>query len=98
MGVDLNKLSPAALRAAMKDGTGAWGQHGSVTKHTRYAEPIHSRSRRRCSCGCGTRSTHTGRVSGMAMIDGCEMFIARWVRDPFCMLRKRAPSSDNTGE
>jgi len=76
---DLNNLSPNALKAAMQGGTDGWGQHGSSTDHVRYAQPVSPRSRRRCNCGCKQRSTHLGMANGVALRDGCELSMARWV-------------------
>jgi hypothetical protein len=78
--VDLHKLSKAARSAAMRGGTGAWGQHGDVRRHVRYAEPVTPTSRRRCRCGCNRRATHYGMANGVAMTVACELAIRRWVR------------------
>lgn len=78
--IDINKLPPAALSAAMRGGTAAWGQHGSSQAHIRYAHPVQPRSRRRCHCGCGKRATHLGMANGVALVTGCELAIARWVK------------------
>lgn len=85
--LDLNKLSPAALRAAMKSGTDGWGCVGSSSDHARYAEPI--KSRRKCHCGCGQRKTHAGMANGIGLISGCELLIRRWVRDGSAAARPR---------
>lgn len=77
---DLNKLSPSALAAAMRGGTQEWGLHGSAIDHVRYAEPVPAKSRRRCHCGCKRRATHNGMANGVALTDGCELAMARWVR------------------
>lgn len=76
---DLKNLSHSALRAAMKGGTAEWGKWGSAAEHVRYAEPIHPASRRRCFC-CRRRATHTGFANGVALMSGCEMRVARWVK------------------
>lgn len=90
--VDLKSLSPNAIRAAMRGGTDAWGSHGSAIAHVRYAEPIKDRRRaRKCHCGCAKRSTHMGMANGVALAGGCELSIARWVKDPFWDLRRKAP-------
>lgn len=78
--MDLDKLSPAALSAAMRGGTTNWGRHGSALEHVRYAEPIAPRSRRRCHCGCRRRATHVGKANGVALTEGCELAMARWVK------------------
>lgn len=86
--VDMNDLSKQALRAAMTGGTSGWGSHGSATQHVRYAEAIKDRRRaRKCHCGCGKRSTHLGKANGVALMSGCEISAARWVKDPFWDLR-----------
>jgi hypothetical protein len=78
--VDLKELSPAALSAAMRGGTASWGQYANSRLHIRYAEPQEKSYRRRCLCGCKKRATHRGMANGIAMMDGCEMAVARWVR------------------
>lgn len=78
--MDLKSLSPAALKAAMLGGTTAWGEWGSAREHRRYAEPIGPEPRRYCACGCEGRATHRGACNGVALIIGCEMSVARWVR------------------
>ena len=78
----LNDLSPAALSAAMRGGADQWGQWGSQDAHVRYAEPVDSRSRRRCSCGCKRRATHSGMANGVCLRQGCELSIQRWAKRP----------------
>jgi hypothetical protein len=80
--VDLNKLSRAALEAAMRGGTAGWGQIGSSTEHQRYAEVLPKRRGRRkdCHCGCKQRVTHAGMANGVCLCQGCELSIRRWVR------------------
>lgn len=79
-GMDLNELSPAALKAAMKGGTKEWGLRGSSSEHVRYAQTIPSRSRRRCHCGCGKRATHLGMCNGVGLLTGCQFFVMKWVK------------------
>lgn len=78
--MDLNKQSPAALKAAMQGGTAAWGTVGSSTEHVRYAEPITPKSRKKCWCGCGQKRTHKGMANGMCLTSACHMGILRWVK------------------
>ncbi len=80
--IDLNKLSPKALAAAMKGGTAGWGQVSSSERHMRYSDPLPPRPgrRRKCYCGCGRPVTHNGLANGMALTSACEMGIARWVK------------------
>lgn len=66
-----------------RHGTDEWRQRGSAVEHHRYSQPIDPKSRRRCSCGCNRRSTHLGMANGIALMDGCELAIARWVKNPF---------------
>lgn len=75
---ELNKLSRAALAAAMRGGTSGWGTVGSSTDHVRYAEPI--KSRKKCLCGCGGKKTHAGMANGVCLTSGCELTIRRWVK------------------
>ncbi len=77
---DLTKLSKAALSAAMRGGTVAWGSIGSVAEHVRYAEPVDPKSRRRCGCGCGRRATHMGMANGVGLVMACELAARRWVK------------------
>lgn len=44
--------------------------------------PIGPKRRLRCHCGCGGKATRYGLGNGVALTAGCELFIARWVRDP----------------
>jgi hypothetical protein len=77
----------------MKTGMAGWGCHGSALEHGRYSEKIADRRRaRRCHCGCGKKSTHLGKANGVALASGCELSIARWVKDPFWDVRRRAKS------
>ena len=78
--MDLNKLHPKALAAAMRGGTDGWGQVANARMDVRYSQPVRSASRRRCSCGCQRRATHLGMANGLGMTSGCELSIARWVR------------------
>jgi len=89
----LDKLTPAALSAAMRGGTLDWGQHGNAVTHVRYAQEIVGRrGRRKCHCGCGRRSTHLGMANGVCLTSGCELSVRRWVKDPFWQYR-RTPTS-----
>lgn len=81
MSVDLNDLSPNALKAAMRGGAAAWGQWGSSSEHIRYMEPLESKYRRRCHCGCKRRATHRGATNGVTLNMGCELAMRRWVRE-----------------
>ena len=83
--VDLNDLSPQALKAAMGSGTDGWGQCGSADRHIRYSEPISNyiqdkRKLRKCHCGCGKRQTHLGMANGVGLTQGCEFYVAKWVK------------------
>jgi len=88
---DLSKLSPPTLKAAMMSGTDGWGQWGSASEHQRYAEPISTR--RRCHCGCKGRITHNGMTNGVTLMDGCELRVHRWVRDPLSAIRALSVST-----
>lgn len=88
MGVDLNKLNPSALKAAIAGGTEAWGQAASI-RDARYSQPVRPASRRRCHCGCKKRATHLGMAKGISLITGCELSVARWVRDPVAAFKQR---------
>lgn len=76
----LNKLPPAALKAAMQGGTAGWGQWGSAREHVRYMQPTEPTSRRRCSCGCKRRATHLGMANGVCLTSGCELSMQRWTK------------------
>ena len=78
--MDLNKLHPKALAAAMKGGTAGWGQVANSRTDVRYSQPVKPTSRRRCTCGCERRATHLGMANGIGMTSGCELAIARWVK------------------
>lgn len=60
---------------------GGYVIHGSTEIHRRYMQPVCARSRRRCHCGCNRRATHIGVCNGVAMTQGCELYVRRWVRD-----------------
>lgn len=53
----------------------------SAAVHRRYSEMVDPKSRRRCHCGCKRRTTHRGMANGLALCSGCELSMARWVRD-----------------
>jgi hypothetical protein len=94
--MDMNKLHPKALAAAMKGGTDGWGQMASATEHLRYAQPVRPTSRRRCHCGCGQRATHIGMANGIGLTSGCELAIARWVKTGRTCANK-TPNAELTG-
>lgn len=74
--VDLNKLPPAALRAAMSTGTDAWGSFGSAEQHQLYVLPLPKsgrKGRRMCGCGCRKMSTHYVAANGVGLASGCGM-------------------------
>ena len=58
-----------------------YGQYGSSTEHTRYIEPVDTRSRKRCTCGCKQRATYRGMANGVCLSVGCELSMRRWKRD-----------------
>lgn len=66
-------------RLASPGGWGTWGSHDL----TRYALPITDGRRRRGRCGddCPNRRTHYGAANGVVLMSGCELHVARWVRD-----------------
>lgn len=81
--VELNKLSPPALKAAMKDGTSSYGTWGSATEHTLYVEALPpeyvNRHWRMCRCGCRKRARYAAKGNGVALASGCEFSMRRWV-------------------
>ena len=79
MSVELAKLSPAALSAAMRGGTLEWGQRGSIFDHVLYAEPqTPNRGHyRKCHCGCGGKATYRIMANGICMGSGCELSMRR---------------------
>ena len=78
---DLNKLSPEALKAAMRSGTAEWGQRGSTTDHALYVQQNDAQKRQKCRCGCGGRKTHGAFANGIILMGGCELSCRRWARD-----------------
>jgi hypothetical protein len=90
----LNNLSAAALSAAMRGGTGEWGQSAAAIEHVRYAEPVTGRGRRKCHCGCGRSASHRGMANGICLTTGCELSIRRWVKDPLADLRRAHTKRD----
>ena len=76
-----------------------FGRWGSVEHHQRYSQPVSATSRRRCYCGCKTRATHRGMANGVCLYSGCELSVARWVRDATPMpnlMRTRKMTTDLT--
>lgn len=69
---------PAHAKAALT-GPGGFGMVANARVHERYIVPV--KSRRRCPCGCRERITHAGCCNGLAMTNGCEMWVRRWVRE-----------------
>jgi len=53
----------------------------SKARVDRDMKKVASYSRRRCDCGCKGRATHIGTGQGAAMMNGCEFYVRRWVRD-----------------
>lgn len=98
--MDLSKLHPKALAAAMNGGTAGWGQVASAAEHVRYAQPVRPSSRRRCGCGCERRATHMGMANGCGLATGCALAIARWVKtgSKFATKPKRAPTPTQEGQ
>lgn len=80
--MNLNKLSLAALKAAMEGGMEAWGQHGSITQHRVYIEPQDARRGhyRKCHCGCGAKAKFRLMANGVCMTEGCELSLRRRAR------------------
>lgn len=85
----LAEMTPAEVRAYMAS-SGDFGIYGSINHPNRYAVKIEGRrGRRKCHCGCGKMSTHSGRANGVALMSGCELTVARWVKDPVSYLKAR---------
>jgi hypothetical protein len=58
-------------------------------QHRRYSEPVAAKARRQCHCGCKRRATHRGMANGMALMSGCELTVARWVKQgPVALMRR----------
>jgi hypothetical protein len=76
MSVDLSKLSPAELKAAMTGGTEGWGQRASIADHVIYVKTCLP-TRRKCRCGCNRRKTHGLYANGIIMASGCELSMRR---------------------
>ena len=83
--VDLNKLSPSALKAAMNGGVDSRGKCGSATEHTLYVDAIPSEVNkqrwRMCSCGCRKKSRYALYANGVALGSGCQFLMMRWLRE-----------------
>lgn len=80
--MNLNDLSPAALKTAMEGGTEGWGQHGSITRHRLYVELQNARRGHylKCRCGCGGKAKFRFMANGVCMGEGCELSLRRWIR------------------
>lgn len=94
--VDLSKLHPNALSAAMRGGTSGWGTIASADSNVRYSQPISGLRRSHCYCGCKGRVTHLGMANGISLTEGCEMYVARWVKDPRALRRCTAHDGEKT--
>jgi hypothetical protein len=67
-------------KAMLAGKIGANGYREGSVDGSRAMVAVDSRSRSRCNC-CGKRSTHVGLGDGLALMDGCELRVRRWVRD-----------------
>lgn len=74
-------MSPAALAAALRDGTEGWGTWGSAAHHVMYVEPIGAKTRRHCRCGCRRVITHRACANGVALYTGCELEVRRFAKE-----------------
>ena len=63
---------------AIVHGQQEWETYGNAAIHRRYSQSTDSR--KRCSCGCTHPVTHLGMANGVALMSGCELSVARWVR------------------
>lgn len=79
--VDLNKLSPDALKAALTGGTTEWGQRGSVMEHVGYVERQTARGPNylKCPC-CGQKAKFRAMFNGVCMFEGCELSTRRFIK------------------
>lgn len=81
----LNRLQPAALKAAMECGSVEWGRWGSAIHHRLYVHQIGPdypmRRRRMCRCGCRKKVSHTVCANGVALASGCELRARRTMRE-----------------
>jgi len=77
--MNLNDLSPQALKAAMRTGTDEWGRRGSISDHALYVEPQDARGShyRKCRCGCGAKAKFRLMANGVCMAEGCELSLRR---------------------
>ena len=78
--MELKKLSPAALKAAMSGGTEAWGRWGSIERHIVYIEPQPPRRGQycKCHCGCGGKARFQAKANGVGVAQGCELSMRRF--------------------
>lgn len=79
---DLSKLSPEALRAAMRGGTAEWGQRASIEEHVGYVEKQTARGPHycKCHCGCEKKAKYRAMFNGICMYEGCEMSAHRFAK------------------
>jgi len=77
--IEINKLSPAALKAAVRTGIAEWGQRASIFEHALYVEPQDARRGhyRKCWCGCGRKAKFRLMANGICMSEGCELSMHR---------------------
>lgn len=83
--MDLNKLSPKELMAAMNGGVTHWGEYGNATEHIRYkiVRPKNVGRKLKCGNGCKNAKTHLGMANGVCLMSGCELCVARWVKSGY---------------
>ena len=84
--MSLDKLSPAALSAAMRGGTAEWGQRASIREHVGYIERQDARGPNylKCRCGCGKKAKYRAMFNGICMGEGCELSVHRFVKESRC--------------
>lgn len=80
--MSLDKLSPAALSAAMRGGTAEWGHRASIREHVGYVERQDARGPNyiKCRCGCGGKAKYRAMFNGICMSEGCELSMHRFVK------------------
>lgn len=79
---DERTIAAEEARARLAGKFGSDGSRwGSADGHRSMVQ-TRPTSRRRCSC-CGKRATHVGLGDGLALMQGCEMHVRRWVRDGY---------------
>lgn len=80
---DRRTMEREGAKARLAGKVGDDGTRWGSVSGSRSMVSAPSTSRRRCSCGCKGRATRVGLGDGLALTEGCELSMRRWVRDGY---------------